>query len=84
MTNKIPNSVIGAVTSVLAEYYNSHSTLNSRLLESRVPGGVSGQSDPEPNDIQDRYRDFPFVRSIWPCTTTKTFLWMRPERSRGV
>ena len=42
MTNKIPNSVIGAVTSVLAEYYNSHSTLNSRLLESRVPGGVSG------------------------------------------
>lgn len=40
MTNKIPNSVIGAVSSVLAEYYYSHSTLNSLFMESGAPGGV--------------------------------------------
>lgn len=39
MTNKIPNSVIGAVSSVLAEYYYSHSTLNSLFMESGAPGG---------------------------------------------
>lgn len=27
MTNKIPNPVIGAVSSVLAEYYYSHSVI---------------------------------------------------------
>jgi len=40
MTNKIPNSVIGAVSSVLAEYHYSHSTLNSLFMESGAPGGV--------------------------------------------
>jgi hypothetical protein len=40
MTNKIPNSVIGAVYSVLAEYYYSHSTLNSLFMEGCAPGGV--------------------------------------------
>ena len=40
MTNKIPNSVIGAVSSVLAEYYYSHSTLNSLFMESGAPGNV--------------------------------------------
>ncbi|AOF81444.1 abortive infection family protein [Methyloversatilis sp. RAC08] len=40
MTTKIPNSVIGAVSSVLAEHYYSHSTLNSLFMESGAPGGV--------------------------------------------
>ena len=40
MTNKIPNSVIGAVSSVLAEHYYSHSTLNSLFMESGAPGGA--------------------------------------------
>lgn len=40
MTDKIPNSVIGAVSSVLAEYYYSHSTLNSLFMESGAPGNV--------------------------------------------
>jgi hypothetical protein len=40
MANKIPNSLIGAVSSVLAEYYYSHSTLNSLFMESGAPGGV--------------------------------------------
>lgn len=40
MTNKIPNSVIGALSSVVAEYYYSHSTLNSLFMERSAPGGV--------------------------------------------
>ena len=40
MTNKIPNSVIGAVSSILAEYYFSHSTLNALFMESGAPGEV--------------------------------------------
>ena len=40
MANKIPNSVIGAVSSVIAEYYYSHSTLNSLFMESGAPGNV--------------------------------------------
>ena len=40
MTIRIPNSVIGAVSSVLAEYYYSHSTLDSLFMESGAPGGV--------------------------------------------
>ena len=40
MTNKIPNSVIGAVSSVLTEYYYSHSTLNSLFMESGAPGNA--------------------------------------------
>lgn len=38
MTSKIPNSVIGAVSSVIAEHYYSHSTLNSLFMESGAPG----------------------------------------------
>lgn len=37
---KIPNSVIGAVSSVIAAYYYSHSTLNSLFMESGAPGDV--------------------------------------------
>lgn len=40
MTNKIPNSVIGAVSSVIAAHYYSHSTLNTLFMESGAPGDV--------------------------------------------
>lgn len=40
MANKIPNSVIGAVSSVIAAHYYSHSTLNTLLMESGAPGDV--------------------------------------------
>jgi hypothetical protein len=36
--NKIPNSVIGAVSSVLAGYYYSHTKLNSLFMEAGAPG----------------------------------------------
>lgn len=38
MPNKIPNSVIGAVASVIAAHYYSHSRLNSLFMESGAPG----------------------------------------------
>lgn len=38
--SKIPNSVIGAVASVIADHYYSHSTLNSLFMESGAPGDV--------------------------------------------
>lgn len=40
MTTKIPNSVIGAVASVLGAHYYSHSTLNNLFMESGAPGDV--------------------------------------------
>ncbi|TQV77346.1 hypothetical protein FLL45_05220 [Aliikangiella marina] len=38
MNNKIPNSVIGAVSSVIAAHYYSHSKLNTLFMESGAPG----------------------------------------------
>lgn len=38
MSQKIPNSVIGAVASVIAEHYYSHSKLDSIFMESGAPG----------------------------------------------
>lgn len=40
MPNKIPNSVIGAVASVIGAHYYSHSKLNSLFMESGAPGDV--------------------------------------------
>jgi Abortive infection C-terminus len=40
MANKIPNSVIGAVASVIAAHYYSHSKLNNLFMESGAPGDL--------------------------------------------
>ena len=40
MSDIIPNSVIGAVASVIAAHYYSHSTLNNLFMESGAPGDV--------------------------------------------
>lgn len=40
MSHQIPNSVIGAVASVIAAHYYSHSTLNSLFMENGAPGDV--------------------------------------------
>ena len=40
MATKIPNSVVGAVSSVLASHYYSHSRLNTLFMESGAPGDV--------------------------------------------
>lgn len=44
MISNIPNSVIGAVSSVIAKHYYSHSRLNALFMESGAPG-----SSPEGN-----------------------------------
>lgn len=38
VANKIPNSVVGAVSSVIAAFYYSHSTLNALFMECGAPG----------------------------------------------
>lgn len=40
MSDKIPNSVIGAVASVIAAHYYSHSKLETLFMESGAPGDV--------------------------------------------
>ncbi|WP_219582636.1 hypothetical protein [Vibrio parahaemolyticus] len=40
MSEKIPNSVIGAVASVIADHYYSHSKLETLFMESGAPGDV--------------------------------------------
>lgn len=40
MGNKIPNSVIGAVSSVIAQHYHSHSKLDALFMERGAPGDV--------------------------------------------
>lgn len=38
MIDNIPNSVIGAVASVIADHYYSHSKLETLFMESGAPG----------------------------------------------
>lgn len=40
MNKKIPNSVIGTVSSVLAEHYYSHTMINTIFMESGAPGDI--------------------------------------------
>ena len=40
MNSNIPNSLIGAVSSVIAEHYYSHSKLDTLFMESGAPGDV--------------------------------------------
>jgi len=40
VSNNIPNSVIGAVSSVIAAHYYSHSKLNGLFMESGAPGDI--------------------------------------------
>lgn len=62
MTNKIPNSVISAVSSVLAEYYYSHSTLNPLFTESGAPGNVTeGNCETKCSSWLKRCNDDPSV-----------------------
>ncbi len=40
MNHQIPNSVIGAVASVIADHYYSHSKLDTLFMESGAPGDI--------------------------------------------
>ncbi|KGW17831.1 abortive infection family protein [Burkholderia pseudomallei] len=63
--NKIPNSVIGAVSSVLADFYYSHSTLNSLFMESGAPGDVpEGNCETKCSTWLRRCNDDPTVDAL--------------------
>lgn len=65
MKNTIPNSVIGAVSSVLAEHYYSHSRLNSHFMECGAPGGVpEGNCETKCSTWLRRCNDDPGVDSM--------------------
>lgn len=65
MTSKIPNSVIGAVSSVLADYYYSHSVLNSLFMECGAPGDVpEGNCETKCSSWLKRCNDDPTVDAL--------------------
>jgi len=65
MNNNIPNSVIGAVSSVLADFYYSHSTLNSLFMESGAPGSApEGNCETKCSNWLRRCNDDPAVDAL--------------------
>lgn len=63
--NKIPNSVIGAVSSVIAAHYYSHTTLNSLFMESGAPGDVpDGNCETKCSRWLQRCNDDPSVNAL--------------------
>lgn len=65
MSNQIPNSVIGAVSVVLADHYYSHSTLNSLFMESGAPGDVpEGNCETKCSRWLKRCNDDPTVDAL--------------------
>ncbi|HCI1651738.1 TPA: abortive infection family protein [Pseudomonas aeruginosa] len=65
MTTKIPNSVIGAVSSVLGAHYYSHSTLNNLFMESGAPGSVpDGNCETKCNRWLQRCNEDPSIDAL--------------------
>lgn len=65
MNNNIPNSVIGAVSSVLADFYYSHSTLNSLFMESGAPGSApEGNCETKCSSWLRRCNDDPAINAL--------------------
>lgn len=65
MASNIPNSVIGAVSSVIAAHYSSHSTLNTLFMESGAPGNVpDGNCETKCSNWLKRCNDDPSVNAL--------------------
>jgi Abortive infection C-terminus len=65
LANKIPNSVIGSVSAVIAGYYYSHSKLNSLFMESGAPGDVpEGNCETKCSKWLKRCNDDPSVDAL--------------------
>ncbi len=65
MVSMIPNSVNGAVASVIGAYYYSHSTLNSLFMESGAPGEVhQGNCETKCSQWLKRCNDDPAVDAL--------------------
>ncbi len=65
MANKVPNSVVGATSSVIAAYYYSHSALNALFMESGAPGEVPvGNCETKCSSWLKRCNDDPSVDAL--------------------
>ncbi len=65
MQSNIPNSVIGAVAAVLADYYYSHSTLNTLFMESGALGDPpEGNCETKCSKWLKRCNDDPSVNAL--------------------
>lgn len=65
MRQKIPNSVIGAVASVIADHYYSHSKLNTLFMECGAPGDPpEGNCETKCSNWLKRCNEDPFVEAL--------------------
>ncbi|EHA15746.1 hypothetical protein HAL1_08782, partial [Halomonas sp. HAL1] len=65
MSGNIPNSVIGAVASVIASYYYSHSKLETLFMESGAPGDApEGNCERKCSDWLKRCNNYPEVDAL--------------------
>lgn len=65
MAHKIPNSVIGAVASVIAAHYYSHSTLETLFMEAGAPGDApDGNCEKKCSNWLKRCNDDPNVDAL--------------------
>lgn len=84
MIPQIPNSVIGAVSSVIAHYY-SHSQLNSLFMESGAPGDPSeGSREKKCIEWLKRCNNSPSINAIEVLgRVIQNFMDMEPSFSYG-
>lgn len=65
LSQKIPNSVIGAVASVIADYYYSHSKLDTLFMESGAPGDApEGNCEKKCSAWLKRCNDAPTIDAL--------------------
>jgi hypothetical protein len=65
LESNIPNSVIGAVATVIAAHHYSHSTLNSLFMESGAPGDVpEGNCETKCSKWLKRCNDDPSINAL--------------------
>lgn len=65
MSQKIPNSVVGAVASVIADHYYSHSKLDTLFMESGAPGEApEGNCEKKCSNWLKRCNDDPTIDAL--------------------
>ena len=83
MNLNIPNSIIGAVSSVIAGYYYSHSKLESLFMESGAPGDApEGNCEKKCSAWLKRCNDDPSVNAVDVLADViQEFMDMEPQPS---
>jgi len=83
LNSNIPNSIIGAVSSVIAGYYYSHSKLESLFMESGAPGDApEGNCEKKCSAWLKRCNDDPSVNAVDVLADViQEFMDMEPQPS---